>query len=274
MIYTTLDRLTRRWWFYLLVVLLFFLPTQAEKAFDPRETPRVLAEAMPNALVYSAPALFPLFKLLPLLAIIALALFGRRAGRAFAAYAGINLLVIAVFQSIAETETFGLVVIWGNLLVYLLVALLWIWEAFTGRNDFSPAHRPLWKYWVVLPALLAFWFPMRSVPLGPDFSLAALLANSAGLTGCMMVPVYLAVMTVIHPKANLPLMRVTAFAGLITGIMNVLQWFVFLPAAWWAGVVHLPLLSVSAYALLLAVRKGKENTAEGSFPGNRPSVRR
>ncbi|MCL6613871.1 MAG: hypothetical protein K6U03_04515 [Firmicutes bacterium] len=68
----------------------------------------------------------------------------------------------------------------------------------------------------------------------------------------MMVPVYLAVMTVIHPKANLPLMRVTAFAGLITGIMNVLQWFVFLPAAWWAGVVHLPLLSVSAYALLLA----------------------
>jgi membrane protein implicated in regulation of membrane protease activity len=50
-------------------------------------------------------------------------------------------------------------------------------------------------------------------------------------------------------------MRVTAFAGLITAVFNLLQWFVFNPQFWWMGVLHLPLLAISIYAFVLSLRK-------------------
>lgn len=252
MSYETVDRLMRRWWFYLAILFLFFLPLYVEQPYDPRDTAKIIAAALPRALIYSYPALFPLFKILPLLTLAGLAVFGRRAGRFFAAYAGLNLLLIAVFQSAARTADYGLVIMVGNMAVYLFVSLLWLWEAAIGRNDFSPARRPFWRCLAAIPALFAFWFPMREQTPLPDFSPLLLLTNEVGLTGCMMIPVYLAVLIWIHPKVNGPVMRVTAYAGLLTGIMNMLQWFVFQPGGWWLGVLHLPLLLLSTCALFLA----------------------
>jgi hypothetical protein len=40
----------------------------------------------------------------------------------------------------------------------LFVAAFWLWEAVISRNDFTRRQsRPLWHYWMVPLAMLAFW---------------------------------------------------------------------------------------------------------------------
>ncbi len=255
-IQAALDRLTRRWWFYVLLLVVFFLPLSAEKSYDPRQTSAVIAEVMPNGIIYSLPVLWPAFKVIPLLLLAALVFLRQRVARVFAIYVALLSVLLPFGQSIAHTPHYGLVIMWGNLVLYLVVALFWAWEAAAGRNDFS-AVRPNWRrFWVAPLAALAFWFPANTagpVPR-PDFSPLLLLANEAGLTYCLITPVFLAVLVLAHPRVNRPVMRAAAFAGLLTGLMNVLQWFILMPAAWWMGVLHLPLVLISAFALVLAGR--------------------
>ena len=92
--------------------------------------------------------------------------------------------------------------------------------------------------------------------MAPDFNPIYIVTSGAGLAFCMMTPVYLAVLLAFYPRVNIPLLRVTALIGLIIGIYNALVNFVFLPKVlWWNGILHLPLLAISLYALILAYRK-------------------
>jgi len=76
-----------------------------------------------------------------------------------------------------------------------------------------------------------------------------------------MTPVYLAVLTLCHPKVNLATLRVTSLIGIIIGLYNMLVNFGFDPSMlWWNGVLHIPLLSISIYAFALSFRRG---AAEG-----------
>ena len=76
----------------------------------------------------------------------------------------------------------------------------------------------------------------------------------------MMLPVYLAVLSVYYPHVNLATLRVTSFAGTVTGLLNVLQWFVLDPHLW-LGMLHLPLLSISVYAFVLSFRGRQSSPA-------------
>jgi len=254
-IQNSLESVTKKWWFLLLVLVLFFLPSYSSQAYDPEEIPLLIIEVMSNAFIYSYTSLFPVFKIIPILLILGIILFGDRITRIFDIYVAIIITLFATLQNMALTENYGFAIVTGNFVVYLLVALLWVWEAIVKQNDFSPQKRPLWKYWVVPVALMAFWFPVNTASVPPEFDPRYFLLNEAGLTGCMMIPVYLAVLTLFFPKVNVPTMRLTAFAGLITGTLNVIQWFLFYPQAWLMGVLHLPLLVISIYAFVLSLRK-------------------
>jgi hypothetical protein len=249
------DELTRKWWFLLLVSLLFFLPSYSSGPFNPQEIPQLIFEVMSNALIYTYPILYPVFKIIPILVIVGVILFGDRITRLFDIYIAVILTLFAVLQNTAITDRYGFAAITGNVIVYLLVALFWWWESIVKVNDFSPQKRPFWKYWVVPVAFLAFWFPINTQTITPEFNPLNIILNEAGLTMCMMIPVTLAVLTLFSPQVNMATMRVTSFAGLITSFFNILQWFIFNPQAWWMGVLHLPLLSISAYALILSLRK-------------------
>ena len=73
----------------------------------------------------------------------------------------------------------------------------------------------------------------------------------------MMTPVYLAVLTIIHPGCLVTL-RVTSLIGLIIGFYNMLVNFVFEPGLlWWSGVLHIPLVVLSVYGLVLSLRKSQ-----------------
>ena len=251
-----LETLTRRWWLYALILLLFFLPAYSARGYDPRNTSQVITAVLSNPIIYAYPALWIVFKVLPILLIGAIGAWGDRATRVFDGYVAATLLLFALFQNMARTQEFGLTILLGNTVVYVIVAGLWVYEAIVKENDFTPRPRPPWRYWVAPAALLAFWFPVNPATLQPDFAPLRFLTNEAGLTLCMMLPVYLAVVTLFWPTINRPVVRVTAFAGMITGLLNMLQWFVLSPQPW-LGILHLPMLTISMYAFGLSFRKGQ-----------------
>ncbi len=222
---------------------------------------------MSHPLASSIPQVaWPALKAIPLVLVVGAVTVGGGWVRALSLYAGASVLLLAYIQNMSETADYGFAALVGNVAVYTLVGLLWLWEGLTARrNDFGPRHLPLWRYLVVPLALLAFWFPADEA-IQPDFSLAQLVGNQAGLTLCMMLPVYLSLLVLYHPTVNAPLIRVTALAGTVTGLLNWLQWFVLVPQYWWMGVLHVPLVAISACALAMSLRQPSPAAAQARRP--------
>ena len=244
------ESFTRKWWFYLIFLLLFFLPAYSSQPFDPRRSSDLITAVLSDPLLHSYPPIMPLFKALPVLLVVALALWGDRVTRLFDIYVALTLFLFALFQNAAMTSEFGFAVVIGNAVVYSLVGLVWCWESIIKVNQLHFYRQPWWHYWVIPVAFLAFWFPFNPETLGPDFSFPQLLTNSAGLTLCMMLPVYLTVLILCYPTINRTALRITCFAGMVTACLNMLQWFILSPHAW-MGILHLPLLSITLYGLIL-----------------------
>lgn len=255
-----LEKITRRWWFFLLMVLLQFIPPYTTKGYDPAQTGMVTGNLLAKAIVFDLPAyLYPIFKVIPLALIVGIIILKERMPRLFSIYAAISYILFAFLQSIAITDEYGLGIVVVNLVMFLLVAASWAWEAVVQRNRFVPRRQPLWKYWVVPLAFLAFWYPARyeSGAFIPDFNPLYIFTNVAGLAFCLMTPVYLAVLTLYHPEVNRVPLRVTGLVGILIGLYNMLLNFGMNPAqAWWNGVLHIPLLSISIYAFVLSFLRG------------------
>lgn len=267
-----LERITRRWWFYLIILLLAFMPSYTAVPIAPeqvsQEIPKIIIEVLANPLLYAVPTWgMVLAKFLPLLVITALMVFRQRAGWVFNIYAAAITLLVALLQTMGMTETYGFAILTGNLLIVLVAAVFFIWEAAARVNDYSRPASELWRYWVVPFALLAWWMPLGA-DIKPDFSLQTLLFNEAGLTFCMILPVLLAVLTLYYPDVNGALLRAVSFIGLFTGVMNMIQEFIFFPEAWWLGVLHFPLLFISLYGLVLGLRhpSGRKEAAGVNRP--------
>jgi hypothetical protein len=250
-----LNTLTKKWWFYLLLVLLFFLPSQTSVEFDPRQSMDLVGQVLANPLIYTFPALMPVAKIITTGLIAGVLLSGNRIRRAFAVYVAFLYLAMAIFQTSAITDTYGLAIITGNLVLVLMVGLMWAWEAIVERNDFAPRKRPWWAWWVAPVAAVALLAPIDASTMSPDFSLIGMLSNEAGLTFCMMTPVVLAVVMLFYPTVNIVVLRVTSFVGLLLGAVNMIVWFVVEPWGWWMGVMHIPLVVISVYAFVVGQRR-------------------
>jgi hypothetical protein len=68
---------------------------------------------------------------------------------------------------------------------------------------------------------------------------------------CPTAPVVIALLTLIYPSVNKPLLRVTSFVGLIIGLFNVMSFFVMPGYPLWLLILHTPLIFISLYGLLL-----------------------
>ena len=191
-----------------------------------------------------------------LVLIILIIVFRNRFRRLFSIYVAFSYILFALVQNIAVTEKYGLSICTINLIMFLAVAGFWIWEAIVLQNDFSPAKIPIWRYWIVPLALLAFWAPSNPRTGVPDFNPAYLFTNGAGIAFCMMTPVYIGLLTFYYPRVNIVTLRVTSLVGLIIGLYNVGTNFIISPGTlWWNGVLHIPLLIISIYGLVLSLKK-------------------
>jgi len=254
-----LEVITGKWWFFLLFILLQFVPPYTSKGFEPAETGMVTIEILSHSILYIYfPSMFPIFKIIPIILVISIVFLGNRVTRSFNIYVGVTYVLFAFLQNIAITEKYGLGIITINVVMFNLVAAFWFWDAVMQKNDFELQKQSAWKYWVIPLAFLAFWYP-SSVSEGsvvPDFNPIRILINEAGLTFCMMTPVYLAILTLYHPKINIATLRVTSLVGLIIGLYNVLANFIlYASLLWWNGVLHIPLLTMSAFGLVLSFKK-------------------
>ncbi|MCX7976675.1 MAG: hypothetical protein N2646_06345 [Bellilinea sp.] len=255
-----LESLTSRWWFFLIIILLSFMPLYSQRPYDPRNTSLVINAVLSQPLIYSLPAVFPLFKLLALGLTIWLLVQPQKAQRWFSLYAGLNLLGIAVFQNSAVTGSYGLVIITGNVILFGVIGIVWLVETIKPRSNFSARPLPL-RAWFILPLMLfAFWMPIQvdSMLLNPDPRLFFL--NEAGLTGCMMLPVYTGLLVIFYPNVNRVLLRLSGFIGLLIALFNLLTHFIMIPANFWMGVLHLPLFFISLIAFVLSLRKPTAQT--------------
>lgn len=253
-----LERITRKWWFYLLFVLLWFVvPPYASKGYKfPQEWGNVISHVLGRAIIYSHSEIYPIFKVIPIILLIGIIVFRNKVARLFSIYVSISYVLFAFGQSIAITEKYGVAICTINLVMFLAVAGLWIWEAVVVQNDLRPAKLPVWRYWVIPLAFMAFWYPLNLKTGRPDFNPIYIFTSPAGVAFCLMTPVYIGLLTLYWPKVNIAALRVTSLVGLSIGIANMFTNFLVRPSVnWWNGVLHIPLLVISLYGLILSFKR-------------------
>jgi hypothetical protein len=189
--------------------------------------------------------------------VVVLAVFRPQvAGRVMAAYFGVNYLLIAALQTNAVTERYGFAVQTGALLATALLGMLWLWVAWRDRLQASFEDVPTWR-WSLLPLpLLVFWSPfaLDGSKVVPNFDTLLLLTSpDYGLSYCFVTPVFLFLIILFYPGVDTFAFRVTAFNGLIYGLLNLTHWFN--PDLVWMGVMHIPLLVIPLVALFLSLQE-------------------
>lgn len=249
------KKLPQRKWFYpavfALLVVISFLPPITQQPYDPRNTQDVIMHIlMVSILPYQSWGW--VFHVATLAVIALVALRPQVGGRVTAAYFGVNYLLIAALQTNAVTEKYGLAVHTGALVASGLLGLLWLWVAWRDRLQASFEDVPNWR-WALLPlALLVFWSPisMEGNAVIPNFDLMLLLTSpDYGLTYCFMTPVFLFLLILFYPGVDRFAFRVTAFNGLLYGLLNLTHWFS--PETRWMAVMHIPLLVIPLVALFM-----------------------
>jgi len=235
--------------FFIVLVFCTFLPTFASVPFQPQETPLIIIEVLKQVDTTYA-WLSPLIHISTLILIILLYKDGQKMGRITDIYFGILFLFFALSNNIAVTEQYGLVVITGNFIMFLAVGIFWIWEVYRPKNEYVFQRLSIWRYWVIPFIILAFWFPVGA-DLGPNFDPLLLLTSSFGITFCPTTPLAIAVLTLIYPKVNMVLLKVTSFVGLIIGLFNLLSLFIMPSYTLWLFTLHTPLILISFYGLVI-----------------------
>ncbi len=236
---------------YLLFVLISAIPPYAELPYAPQDSQDVIINLLMVS-VHPYEHMAPLFHLATLLIVVLIGRFPEKMGRVLAAYMGLNYLVIAVLPTMATTEKYGYVIHWGALVASALLGVTWIMVAVRSEPHTSFENVPPFRYLLLPLALLAFWSPYRAIGVGvrPDFDPLLLLTSpDYGLTFCLTSPVFLFLLVLFYPKVSPFAYRITAFNGLLYGLLNMTHFCE--PELRWMGVLHLPLLIIASYALML-----------------------
>ncbi len=259
-IQNTLDAKTRRWWFFVgMLILQCVAVPYASKNFAFNECGDIIRHTLSYCFWFSFEPVFPVFQAAAMVFVAMLLIFRNKVGRIFSLYAGICYILFNIAQSIAiDSPKYGVCIVTVNIVMFSLVAGTWIWEAIAGKNDFSKHDRSFWKYLVIPPAVIAFWAPEAMGK--PDFNPVYFLTSGSALTFCLTTPVFMAVLIFFYPRVNMLTLRMTGVVGTIIGLYNIIPKLILGPySTRWDGILHLPLLVLSAIGLVLSMRKQTKN---------------
>ena len=138
---------TKRQFFVGLLLAQFVLLPFASRNFDLRDIGRIVSVTLSNAPQVRLGGFNSLFQSLSLLMFILLFISKDRMKSLFNAYVALSYLAFAFIQNIALTEQYGFSVVTVNLVMFLLVAYVWIAEVFSPKNSFDFCNFR-WKYGV------------------------------------------------------------------------------------------------------------------------------
>lgn len=83
-----------------------------------------------------------------------------------------------ITQNTSYTEQNGLGIITCSYIVLPLLSGIWIWEAIVQKNDYNKFQKlNIWLVLAFCASLFAFWNPIDSKTLLPDFNPIYLLTN-------------------------------------------------------------------------------------------------
>jgi len=254
-IYEKLEWLTRQWWFYAaLFVIPAILPplTSAGMGYwkDPGNFVSQVTEEMYYKKLYFAGSM-PILHLAVVIMIFLLGLLRSKFGRIFSFLVGINVLVMIFMQTYVVNGAYGLVIITELLTWYIVILLMWLWEARAGKTTYNFSNFRLENVWLIPLAVFAFWDPEVSWSFDPTY-----LWNSYAPTAfCMMAPIYLSVLVYQFPNINIPLFRVTSFTGVIMSVVTIgIAFFNDLSYAIYWLILHIPLIVISIYCFRMSFR--------------------
>ena len=242
---------------YFILVFISILPLYTDKPYLPENTQDVLISLFKIAgdpfIIYA-----PLFHAATFVMVILIVFIPEKMGRVAAGYMGINYLVIAITQTMGQTQEYGFVLHTGGVIVYVLLGIVWLSVAYKRDLLIPKIELKIYHYGFILLALLAFWAPYKVIDetVLPHFDPILLLTSSDfGMSYCFTTPIFLLLLILVYPGVNAFAYRITAFNGFIYGLFNLTHWFN--EDTQWMGVLHLPLLVISIYALLLVRNKDK-----------------
>jgi len=236
---------------YMGIILINIIPSYAELPYSPQDAQDVIINLLMVA-IQPYHAFAPIFHIATLIITFGLLWQPARMGRLVAGYIGCNYLVIGLAQSMGNTEKYGFVVHIAALTTVLFLGVTWLVAALRNKLQLTRQKVRLPEYGLLLLAILAYWGPYRAVDgmIEPYFDMRLLLTSpDYGLTFCFTTPVFLLGLILFRAQGSQFAYRITAFSGLLYGLFNMTHWFN--PDTWWMGFLHLPLLIISAYALLL-----------------------
>lgn len=229
-----------------------FIPVLTETGYEPQNTIHVIAEVLMHPYINNLGIFLPLAKAVLTAVVLSPFFMNRRAaGRLVFSYYSALLLVIGLFQNMADTH-YGFTFIIGNLMVQYTIMAFCIWDCIKGISQFDKHTLDCQKLWVVQFMLLALLMPYAFKNGAVTPAIHTVFKNEAGVTYCMIIPVIVGMLILFHRSVYKPTMHIVSFLGFGFGILNMMTWFGFRPMDWWMGVLHLPLLIISWYGLRLS----------------------
>lgn len=241
----------RRWWLLPLLFLPQLIPPYASHGYAIAEWPAVNQFIITHPIKTFLPTVYPFFKIIPLILLTGIFLNKKVAEKLFIGWVALVYVLAAFLQSVSINSRLGIAICTGNLIIFVFLAVIWAREALRPAERFSIPGQSLRNFWPLAIALLAFWYPVNPQVLQPDFNPIYMVTSGAGLSFCLSTPLFLSVFLVKYPFISPPVIACTAFVGFFMGVSNlVLEWAI-IPSYWWIGVLHLPLVIISAFCLII-----------------------
>ncbi|MBQ9494447.1 MAG: hypothetical protein IJR50_02265 [Treponema sp.] len=235
------------WHFKLLLLLLLFLPVITERPYNHEDIVAVIGEVLSNPLVNGVVSIRVIAKII--LAVACTVCLIYKDGRIILLYYAAAGCAVAIFQNMAQTQ-YGFTILPGNMAVQLVVAVYCLFFALKdGITRANAVNRN--AVWVVPLMIFAFLMPyqIRDGIIVP--SLRGVFTNESAVTYCMIAPVVLGMLLLVSNHA-LPVIHAISFVAFLFALLNMMTHFVFASHNWWMGVLHLPLLFISAYGMVIS----------------------
>ncbi len=259
-----IETITAKWWFLALIpILFFFCPPYLQRNGYPLSDFSKWYSTIGEISSKNFTGFFAKYSIIMNLVAIAVVILAfvlkSKFTRVFSIYIAIMMTFYGISQNTSYTEQNGLGIITCSYIVLPILSGIWIWEAFVRKNDFSkPKKLNIWTVGTFLIALFAFWNPINSNTLMPDFNPAYFLTNGGNSMFCTMTPMLIAVLFFIYPNINTAALRVTGITGATIGFIQIMLHLVIMSKTnWWIGIIHIPVFSLSIAAIIVSFKASK-----------------